>query len=626
MLNGLTSVAFRNQTAEEIVRAALDAGLSVLEFDSECHLAPEDSVSADRLGAFVKEAGLTVSSYATDFTLGDSDSAVFELYCRTAVSLGASCVRIRCDRLPSRKIDAAREAMLVAEAEKILAIADMCDLSVALDLCANTLCDDGDRALAFLERVHSTRMGVHFRVNRARTKEYNLETLYALTPYLTGVYLSAVYKGCKVYPLKAGFAMTEELVRILCERGVDCPVYLECVPDEDMAKLAEEAKTLTELFENQMNLSMPDLIEDATVYLVEDKYQIIFCTKAAGCAWVRIGNVTYTDSVNGCVHHKKKVHRLIVPTALLNREKSYTIGFRRVIGREPYSFELGARQEKNYSFRVPSQSGEMRIVMIGDAHGAYDMASSMAHEAGDMDLLILNGDIAGFCNQEDELLACAKVSSRVSGGQIPVVYARGNHDTRGDASPLLSEYVGTDEGRSYFTFRTGNLFGIVLDYGEDKCDDHPAYGGLADYEGFRERQMAFLDRILEEGVYEEYEYVIAICHVGPDFQNDRAISAEWMARLSAICPDVFFVAHAHLIRLDPPSEVSLDYPPLTFPTVTGSKPEGVRGTTDSQLPPRFIGTVADFFENGVTLEFLDDKGISHGKYNLPRRPLGGNIF
>lgn len=626
MLKGLTSVALRNRTVEEIVRAAADAGLSAIEIDSVSHLAPEEGARAVEIGALVKAARMTVSSYATDFTLGDSDSSVFELYCRTALALGAPCVRVRCDGMPSACIDAARESFLVGEMKKVLASAEKYELSVALELCANTLCDDADRILSFLSRVRSSRLGVAFRVDRARSNEYNYEALLSLAPHLMGVYFSVTYSNGRGYPLKAGFAMNEELARILAEQGVDCPVYLAYVPDEDTDKLAEETKTLFELFENQKNMAMPDLIEDATVYLVEDKYQIVFVTKEAGCAWLRIGNITYKDSVNGCVYHKKKVHRLTVPTALLDREKSYTIGFRRVLLREPYRFEVGIRQEKHYDFRPPNPTGSMRIAMIGDSHGAYDMAGAMGRRAGEIDLLILNGDIPDYSGSEEDLLACAKVSSRVSGGSVPVVYARGNHDTRGDAAPMLSEYVGTDEGRSYFTFRTGNLFGIVLDYGEDKHDDHPAYGGLADYEGFRARQMAFLDRILEEGVYEEYEHVIAVCHVGPEWQCDRAFSAEWMARLSAICPDVFLTAHAHRIDVKPPCEGTADYPPLTFPTVTGTKPEGVRGTTDSTLPPRFIGTVADLHESGVSVEFLDDQGISHGKYELPKRPLGGQIF
>ena len=124
MLKGLTSVAFRNRTAEEIVQAASACALSVIEIDSICHLAPEDSARAAEIASAVKKAGLTVSSYATDFTLGDSDSGVFELYCRTAVTLGAHTLRIRCDGVPSAKIDAARETLLVREAKEILAVAE----------------------------------------------------------------------------------------------------------------------------------------------------------------------------------------------------------------------------------------------------------------------------------------------------------------------------------------------------------------------------------------------------------------------------------------------------------------------------------------------------------------------
>ena len=128
MLNGLTSVAFRALSAEEILCAASESSLACVELDSGAHLAPEEEERAAALGKKAALLGIKISSYATDFTLGDSDSAVFELYCRVASLLGAACVRIRSDHAPSVKIGAEREAFLVKEAEKALLIAEKYNL------------------------------------------------------------------------------------------------------------------------------------------------------------------------------------------------------------------------------------------------------------------------------------------------------------------------------------------------------------------------------------------------------------------------------------------------------------------------------------------------------------------
>ncbi|MBO5269618.1 MAG: serine/threonine protein phosphatase, partial [Clostridia bacterium] len=78
-----------------------------------------------------------------------------------------------------------------------------------------------------------------------------------------------------------------------------------------------------------------------------------------------------------------------------------------------------------------------------------------------------------------------RIAAGVTKGRIPVVFARGNHDTRGKYAERLANHTPTDNGRSYYSVRLGKLWMLVLDCGEDKNDDHAEYGHTMCCHAFR---------------------------------------------------------------------------------------------------------------------------------------------
>ena len=104
----------------------------------------------------------------------------------------------------------------------------------------------------------------------------------------------------------------------------------------------------------------------------------------------------------------------------------------------------------------------------------------------------------------------------------------------------------------YYTFRIGKLWGVVLDCGEDKKDDHPEYGGLVNFEGYRQAQTSFLKRIISDSDCEYnapgVEYRIGVCHIpfptekyppSPEVYND------WTELCSQMNLDVMISGHLH---------------------------------------------------------------------------------
>ena len=108
------------------------------------------------------------------------------------------------------------------------------------------------------------------------------------------------------------------------------------------------------------------------------------------------------------------------------------------------------------------------IYHLADAHGRTDLAKSCASYFGDdLDLLILNGDITevGSVGDYESLFA---LSGEITYGGIPVLFSRGNHDTRGEQAERCNEFYPDNKNRNYYRFSVGILAGVILDCGEDK--------------------------------------------------------------------------------------------------------------------------------------------------------------
>lgn len=73
----------------------------------------------------------------------------------------------------------------------------------------------------------------------------------------------------------------------------------------------------------------------------------------------------------------------------------------------------------------------------------------------------------------------------------PLIYGRGNHDTRGTIARELFAYLPTPEGRFYYTRDVGPLHLFVVDNGEDKPDRTNVYAGLNDMTAYRNAELAW---------------------------------------------------------------------------------------------------------------------------------------
>ena len=291
-----------------------------------------------------------------------------------------------------------------------------------------------------------------------------------------------------------------------------------------------------------------------TVYAVEDEYQIVFTTKTDATVWVEVGEEAYYDLYAGSQKSEGKVHKVTLPMEALDAEKAYTLHIQQILMRGPYGGYKGNVKTYDFNFRPVNTSDGLDYYTISDIHGKKDAGIHVGSYLGDkLDMLFILGDTSSYLEKKIDIELTGRVAYGITKGEIPVVYARGNHETKGVLADQLYQYVGSKNEKFYFTFRLGSIWGVVLDGGEDHNDDWWEYYGLARFEDYRTEQTEFLETIIDN---KEQEYAatgvkfkIALCHFSIPYVSSSGfladIKASWTALLNEINVDVHYAGHEH---------------------------------------------------------------------------------
>ena len=304
-----------------------------------------------------------------------------------------------------------------------------------------------------------------------------------------------------------------------------------------------------------------ELTCEAVVYAVEDEYQIVFATSDNAIGWVNIGGVEYYDLYAGSMQSSSKVHKITVPQEVLDKAGGYAINFRQMIYRGPFGGYLGELNTQSYDFRPVDTSDGLNYYSLSDVHEAVDAAAAAAKAAGELDFIVLLGDMVSMVETEEDALLTGRLAHNITGGQIPVIYARGNHEIKGEYAERLHKYVGAKGENFYYSVTLGgDVFATVLDMGEDHEDDWWEYYGTAQFDLYRQEQTEFLEELLEDGDYENYRYRLAVCHIPIVYVDKKGtfeqFRNEWTALLNEMDMDMCLSGHKHVLWPFVPGQVT----------------------------------------------------------------------
>ena len=284
------------------------------------------------------------------------------------------------------------------------------------------------------------------------------------------------------------------------------------------------------------------------VYAVEDQYQIVFSTSDNAVSWVEIGGERYYDLYAGSMRSADRVHKVEVPQKVLDSARGYTVCAQQMLYRGPFGGYKGDTISQSYDFRGVDASDGLQYYALSDVHEAVGAAAAACGE--DADFVVLIGDLISMVETEEDARLASELAHSITGGEIPVIYARGNHEIKGEQAENLYKYVGSrNQGFAYWVTLSDQVFGVVLDMGEDHEDDWWEYYGTAQFDLYRAEQTRMLEQLLEAGDYKSYPYRMAICHIPIVHVNKHGYFAQtketWTKLLNELGADISLSGHEH---------------------------------------------------------------------------------
>lgn len=331
--------------------------------------------------------------------------------------------------------------------------------------------------------------------------------------------------------------------------------------------------------------------------LKETETTIVWLANKPSVGWVELapddgsnfyntGRPQYFDATNG-VKNTSLIHTVKVSGLKPGTRYRYRVYAKEVLTHQGVEVTYGpvaatdVYGEKPLVFTTNNRNKpETSFVMINDIHGRAADIPALLKLGGyeSKDLVIFNGDMLTQLRGEEELFTgFMDVSIDLFAKEIPMYYARGNHETRGLFATSFQHYFNPKEPHLYYLFRQGPICFVVLDAGEDKPDSDIEYSGITDYDHYRSEQATWLAEALKSKDYTEAKFKIVICHMPPGPKNlwhgQQEVLEKFVPLLNEAGADVMLSGHLH-------RTINCDATPqVRFPVVINSNKSVLRAVT-----------------------------------------------
>ena len=318
------------------------------------------------------------------------------------------------------------------------------------------------------------------------------------------------------------------------------------------------------------------------------EYSVVFSTNDKGTGYIEYAyndeTVRIYDESGGRKNGDSIIHTVAVPKEQLSGN-TYKVGSTRVVDELSYGGRNGKTIEsESYSFHDAFGS-DIDILTVSDWHTKNERAEKAAAALGDYQALVLLGDCApGLMSEKDIADYILEFAYDLTDGEMPVIYVRGNHETRGTEAADLADHLGYED--FYYTISLGNYNFIVLDSCEDKEDSHPEYGGMVDYEHYRKNMVDWLETLESTN-----SNTIALCHAR-EICREPELSQRALAKLDLLGVSLLASGHSHTLEFDN----------------SGAFPVLIDGGVDSAGSGSYVASIMRISPNGIELESTDENG------------------
>ncbi|MFH1614047.1 MAG: TIM barrel protein [Planctomycetota bacterium] len=245
LIPGLVSITFRQLSPEEIVDMVGTAGLNAIEWGGDVHVPHGNLARAQRIRKITERAGLRVASYGSYYRVGHEEDLAFTDVLETASVLHAPSIRVWAGKKNRSEADAEYVDLLISETRRIAELAADKGITVAYEFHRGTLTETNSSARQLLETVAHDNIKSLWQPPIAATKEYCLEGLDAVSPWLTDIHVFHWAEDPDIrLSLEEGKAVWPCYLEKIASTGRDHFLMIEFVRKDEPDNFLKDAKTL----------------------------------------------------------------------------------------------------------------------------------------------------------------------------------------------------------------------------------------------------------------------------------------------------------------------------------------------------------------------------------------------
>lgn len=314
----------------------------------------------------------------------------------------------------------------------------------------------------------------------------------------------------------------------------------------------------------------------------ETSMTVMWITDVNAVSWVEYGQDESLDqrahrSRHGLIDANGTIHAVTIEGLSPGREYRYRVCSKEIVTFKPYEVTYGQTVASDtYTFTtLDGRKDRISFIVLNDIHERNEVLISLTGlaQSQPFELVFLNGDILGHIENEpqiiDHVLApCTELFAK----QIPFVYVRGNHETRGKFARRLPDYIALPDGRYYHSFDHGPVRFVVMDGGEDKRDTDKEYSGLVDFDRYRAVQRKWLEAEIRSEAFRKAPFRVVVVHMPPQpserWHGPDDMYQTWRPLYNEGQIDLVISGHTHHYEIRPPVEGQYDYP-----TIIGGAPQ-----------------------------------------------------
>ena len=208
----------------------------------------------------------------------------------------------------------------------------------------------------------------------------------------------------------------------------------------------------------------------------------------------------------------------------------------------------------------PEKGSDISFLVFNDIHGRADYMAELVknEDFSTHDFVLFNGDMSSSVENSDQLFK-DYIDTAVSlyASELPLIYNRGNHETRGRHADFLAEYFPTNSKNFYQLYMVGDIACLVLDCGEDKPDNDIEYGNLADYDAYRVEESEWLRQVVASESFRNAAARIVFLHIplgNGSWHGNLHLEELFLPILNEAGIDVMFSGHTHRYGFMEPNE------------------------------------------------------------------------